>query len=71
MMRHAPNGFSEMRQKIADGYGDIDLDVPVDAWLGEHLMKYLIDSNEAISHNALPPIRMVDRSTIRLCLLEA
>lgn len=48
--RNVPEDASDMRRRIAAGYGDQELDVPVDSALGEHLINYLIDSDFDIAH---------------------
>jgi len=49
--RQVPPDATEMRKKIMAGYGDVELDVPVDSELGEHVIKSLIDQDFDISHS--------------------
>lgn len=45
-----PERDNEMMRHLVAGYGDVEMDVPVDAALGEHLIGHLIDNDFDIAH---------------------
>jgi 3-O-methylgallate 3,4-dioxygenase len=50
--REVPPGGSEFLQRIAAGYGDVALDVPVAGRFGRHVIEHLMDHDFDISHVA-------------------
>src|SRR5205807_6565042 len=48
--RQAPGRNEELSRLIAEGYGDVEMDVPVPARFGRHLIEYLADHDFDIAH---------------------
>jgi 3-O-methylgallate 3,4-dioxygenase len=48
--RSVPEGATDMARRIAQGYGDVPLEVPVDSHFGRHLVEYLCDHDFDPAH---------------------
>lgn len=46
-----PDRDTPMRRYAVSGYGDVEMDIPVDSALGKHLIEYLIDADFDIAHS--------------------
>ena len=49
-VRHIPENAGRHTKASAWGYGDKDIDVPVDSELGKHLIQYLSDADFDVAH---------------------
>jgi 3-O-methylgallate 3,4-dioxygenase len=52
---HSIPGSPAVAKAIADGYGDVELDVPVAGAFGRHLLDYLLERDFDMAHVAYPP----------------